>query len=105
LSFLLLEKQFFTSKAVVFALSFGLYGAREAAACTLDVLVVSSGIFPQDEEIGTANSGGVFASVVPLPIHFEHAGFSCPPLKSHYFIKSKKKHNLEQQRAEPKLIV
>lgn len=69
------------------------------------MLVVSSSIFPQDEEIGTANSGGVFASLVPLPVGFEYASFPCPPLKSHYFIKSKKKHNLEQQRAEPKLIV
>ena len=78
---------------------------REEAVCTLDVLVVSSGIFSQDEEICIANSGGVFASVVPLPVPFERASFPRPPLKSHYFIKSKKKHNLEQQRAEPKLIV
>lgn len=92
-----------TSKAVV--LSFGLYGVREEAVCTLDALVVSSGVFPQVEEIGTANSGGVFASVVPLPVRFECASFPRPPLKAHYFIKSKKKHNLEQQRAEPKLIV
>lgn len=78
---------------------------REEAVCTLDVLVVSSGVFPQLEEIGTANSGGAFASVVPLPVHFECASFPRPPLKSHYFIKSRKKRNLEQQRAEPKLIV
>lgn len=89
----------------MFALSFGLYGVREEAVCTLDVLVVFGGIFPQDEEIGTANSGGVFVSVVPLPVCFKCASFPCRPLKSHYFIKSKKKRNLEQQRAEPKLIV
>lgn len=71
-------------------LSLGLCGMREEAACTLDVLVVSSSISPQDEEIGTANSGGVFASVVPFPVCFRCASFPRPPLKSHYFIKSKK---------------
>lgn len=82
-----------------------LWGERRGCLHLRCVLVVSSRIFPQDEEIGTANSGGVFASVVPLPACFKCASFPCPPLKSHYFIKSKKKHNLEQQQAEPKLIV
>lgn len=31
---------------------------REEAVCTLDVLVVASSIFPQDEEIGAAKTVG-----------------------------------------------